>query len=101
MLAPCFDIFDSLRQEILARPDLLQQRAKVLAGGVALGWSVVDDLLLFRGRVFVLADSAVWATLLADAHHSGHKGTQKILHRLCSQFHVPGMCRLVQEFVHG
>lgn len=43
----------------------------------------------------------MWATLLADAHSSGHEGTQKTLHRLQSQFHVPGIHKLVQEFVRS
>lgn len=80
---------------------MVQRRADVLAGTAPADWTVQDDLLLFRGRVFVPANSPVWSTLLADAHQAGHEGTQKTLHRLRSQFHVPGMRRLVQEFVRG
>lgn len=100
-LAPRFDIFDSLRQDISSRADLVEQRATGLAGGAMPGWSVVDDLILFHSRVFVPAESEVWATLLADTHNSGHEGSQKTLHRLRSQFHVPGMGKLIQEFVRG
>lgn len=88
VFTPHFDIFYSLRQDLSSRQDMVQQRAAILAGDVAPGWSVVDDLLLFHERVFVLADCEVWAaTLVADTHNSGHEGTQKTLHRLRSQFH--------------
>lgn len=88
IFAPHFDIFYSLRQDLSSWPDLVQQHAVILAGDVAPGWSVVDNLLLFHGRVFVPADCKVWATLIADTHNSGHEGTQKTLHRLRTQFHV-------------
>jgi hypothetical protein len=44
------------------------------------GWTLVDGLLLFKGKVFVPEASSVWPLTLADAHECGHEGIEKMLH---------------------
>jgi hypothetical protein len=38
-------------------------------------------------------------TILAHAHDTGHKGTEKTLHRLYADFHTPGEHGAVRDFV--
>lgn len=98
---PQFNVFDQLRQEVTLRPALTTLRDDIRAGHATTGWSESNRLLLFHGRVHMTADSALWPAILVDAHSTGHEGTQKTLQRLHTSFHVPGLRRLVQDYVRG
>lgn len=65
------------------------------------GWSIVDGLLLFKGKVFVPEDSHLWPQLLAAVHEAGHEGVQKSLTRWHSTFYSPRAPRRMKEFVRG
>jgi hypothetical protein len=51
------------------------------------GWTLVDGLLLFKGKVFVPEASPVWPLTLADAHECGHEGIEKMLHQWRASFY--------------
>lgn len=55
-------------------------------------WSVVDGLILFKGRVYVAATSSV---ILELVHGARHEGVHKMLHRLRADFHFPGDRKVV------
>jgi len=61
----------------------------------------VDQLLLKEGKVFVPASYGTVSALLELAHGMGHEGIQKTLHRLRSDFHIPGDRRLVMDFIRN
>jgi hypothetical protein len=65
------------------------------------GWQIVDGLLLYNGRAFVLEGSNLLLQLLCDAHEAGHKGAQKTLHRLRALFYNSRANRLVRDCVHS
>ena len=72
-----------------------------VAGTAAVGWSDVDGLLVFQGKVFLPDASTLWPETLAAAHEGGHEGVQKSLHRWRSTFYSKrARCRM-QEFVRG
>ncbi|WVZ84774.1 LOW QUALITY PROTEIN: hypothetical protein U9M48_031764 [Paspalum notatum var. saurae] len=97
---PRFTLFDELRTELEQADDLGAICAQVLAGRD--GWSLVNGLWVNR-KVFVPASSPLVAAITADAHHTGHKGIQKTLHRVCATFYIPGVrdyvlsCRVCQQ----
>jgi len=99
--APSFELFADLQAAQTASPAAQAIRAALSAGTAALGWSLVDDLLLFQGRIFVPDDSALWPKLLSDAHDTAHEGMQKTLHRLKSSFYNGHLSKLVREYVCG
>lgn len=76
--SPSFELFAALRQELLSNAAAQDIRAKLQEGSAPEGWTDVDGLLLFRGRVFVPDDSSLSLQLLSDAH-GGHEGVQKTL----------------------
>jgi len=80
LFTPPFALFDELRQQLAADASLSDTRAK--AGKGEDGWSVVDNLLLKEGKIFVPASYALVPSLLDLAHGMGHEGIQKALHRL-------------------
>jgi hypothetical protein len=59
----------------------------------------VDGLVTKARRVFVSATLPIVQVLLARAHDIGHEGVQCTLHRLRSDFHIPGDKALVQAYV--
>jgi hypothetical protein len=55
----------------------------------------VDGVITIDGRVYVLASSASLHAILDNAHGAGHEGTEKTLHRVRADFHIPGARALV------
>ena len=98
---PSFALFGELGDDQAASPIAQKLRAEIDSGTVAAGWTLVDGLLLFQGRVFVPDDSALWPCLLSEAHEAGHEGMQKTLHRLRSSFYNAHLSKLVRDFVRG
>jgi len=91
--------FDELCTQLQGDADLAAIRDKAAKGED--GWTIVDHLLLKEGKVFVLSSYPVVSFLLEFAHGMGHEGIQKTLHRLRSDFYIPGDRRLVFDFVRN
>ena len=98
---PQFSIFDDLRAELANHCKARELRQQLGVGTAPSGWSEVDGLLLFQGKVFLPDDSKLWQRLLQDAHEMGHEGAEKTLHCLRSSFYNAHMTRRVREFVKG
>jgi len=96
---PSFELFDELRRQLAADASL--QAVREQAEKKEDGWSLVDQLLLKEGKVFVPASYGTVSALLELAHGMGHEGIQKTLHRLRSDFHIPGDRRLVMDFIRN
>lgn len=97
--SPSFLFFDELRQQLADDDGLEQVRTKAAQGEE--GWTMVDQLLLKDGKVFVPATYAAVSSLFEFAHGMGHKGIQKTLHRLRADFHIPEDRRLVLDYVRN
>jgi hypothetical protein len=95
---PSFILFDDLHSEMDADDAL---HIEVAAGGRGVTWSVVDGLVTVGGRVYVPATSPSLPAILDNAHGAGHKGTEKTLHHLRTDFHVPRARALVRDFVRA
>lgn len=55
---PSFEIFDLLRQETNTLPELITKRDQIQAGLLMTGWSLVDGLVTFEGKIYVPTASA-------------------------------------------
>jgi hypothetical protein len=97
---PTFELFDQLRREAATLPKIVAKRTDILAGTVAEGWSIADDVVLFQGCIFLPASSIHWALVLEQAHGTGHEGVQKTLQRLWVSY-TPQDNRLVHDFIKG
>lgn len=73
-----FELYDQLHDELRIDAQACEVRAKLLAWKVDDGWTEVDRLLLYQGRVFVPDASVLWPQLLACAHEGGHQGGRKL-----------------------
>ena len=98
---PSFELFDSLRAEAATDPQIQDVRQQLAAGTVSPGWTELDGLLLFKGKVYVPDASTLWPILLSSAHDTGHEGIQKTIHRFRSSFYNPHALQRVKEFIKG
>jgi hypothetical protein len=99
--SPTFDLYDQLRQECLTLSQAVQLRAQIADNTAPPGWSEVDGLLLFHGRILIPDDSLLWPAVLEMAHTMGHEGGEKTLHRFRATFYSQQAHRRVREFVRS
>jgi len=99
--APRFAVFDQLRQEINGNSNLSALRDAIRGGVKLVQRSVVDGLILFKGRIFVSPFSDLLLSILELVHGAGHEGVHKTVHRLRADFHVPNDRVVVQDFVRA
>jgi hypothetical protein len=96
---PSFAFLDDVRRATREAEDaqhLLQQLAD---GALAAPWRMDGGLLLHGGRIFVPDHGDLRHQALLLAHSAGHEGVQKTLHRLRTDFYIPGDRALVQDWV--
>lgn len=55
-----FDVYDKLWAELNNDPTPQAIQAQLAAGSAPEGWSLVDGMLLFKGRHFVPNTSTLW-----------------------------------------
>jgi hypothetical protein len=99
--APQFQPFDTLSIEATSDPQVADLRASLTAGTAKPGWTKIDGLLLFQGKVFVPDASSVWPLILAATNDYGHEGIEKTLHLWRASFYSPHALRQVREFVQA
>lgn len=66
-----------------------------MEGTADTAWSLVDDFIMYGGRVFVPDSSNLWPQILDASHGVGHEGVQKTLQRLPASFYNPHATKLV------
>jgi hypothetical protein len=99
--APTFALFDQLREESASDPQVVALCAKLLTDDAPEGWTVQDDLLLFRGKVFIPDASPLWPQLMPFAHDVGREGIEKTVNRFRASFYNSQAMRRVREYVRG
>lgn len=65
-------------------------------------FALQEGLLLFKGRIWISANSALQPLLIAEFHLTpmgGHAGVQRTLARLASMFYCPDLRSSVRDFV--
>jgi hypothetical protein len=92
---------NSLRAEVATDPQIQDVRQQLAAGIVSPGWTELDGLLLFKGKVYVPHASTLWPIILSSAHDTVHEGIQKTIHRFQSSFYNPHALQRVKEFIKG
>jgi hypothetical protein len=75
-LTPTLALFDQLWAELQQNSEAVALHNQLAAGTAPKGWSLVNDLVLFKGKIFIPEASTLWPELLSHAH-SGHEGVQK------------------------
>lgn len=97
--SPTFDLFDTLNAESSSDPQATTLQAQLVAGTAPLGWTEMDGMLLFQGKIFVPDASSLWPALLSQAHDARHEGVQKTVCRWRSSFYSQLALQRVKEFV--
>jgi hypothetical protein len=71
-----------------------------VAGRATKEWRIIDDMVVYAGRLFLPPSSLFWARALEHAHGMGHEGVQKTLSCLHA-FFTPRDMTLVCEYIRG
>jgi hypothetical protein len=95
-----FTLFDQLRAELQQNSEAVAVRNQLTAGTAPKGWSLADNLVLFKGKIFIPEASTLWPALLSHAH-SYHESVQKTMTRWQGSFFSLQALRRVREFVQG
>jgi hypothetical protein len=98
---PEFELYDQFRREVASLLEIITKRTEIQEGTAGPDWTIIDDIILFKGRIFLPPSSNLWAPVLQQAHGMGHEGIQKTLHRLRVPFFMPQNNRQVREFIKG
>jgi hypothetical protein len=61
--APTFELFEDLRLESQTNPQATRICEKLQAGEVQERWSLHEDMLLFKGKIFLPDASSLWPHL--------------------------------------
>ena len=82
---------DSIREDQQSHPQV-QQLIQRVHNDEAIGpWEVRDGLLLFKGRLYLGADSVLRKDIVDQFHTSSHEGLHKTFQRIRANFYWPKM----------
>jgi hypothetical protein len=95
---PSFQLFNALRLELDASPELRALCDKAATSAKGNEWCVQDGLIIVKGRVYLSTTSPCLQEALTVAHGACHEGIAKTPH---ADFHVPGSRTIVIEFVRA
>jgi hypothetical protein len=98
---PTFAFIDDIRRATVTAADAQLLQQQLAAGELQAPWRSDAGLLLHGRRIFVPDHGDLRHQVLSLAHSAGHEGVQKTLHRLRSDFFVPGDRTLVQDWVRS
>ncbi|WVZ77751.1 hypothetical protein U9M48_025578 [Paspalum notatum var. saurae] len=98
---PTFSFIDDIRAAIREAPDAQRMVQRLQQGELQAPWHLEDGLLLHAARVYVPDHGDLRHQAILLAHAAGHEGVQKTLHRLRSDFYIPGDRTLVQDWVRA
>jgi hypothetical protein len=98
---PTFAFLDDVCRSTAQAPDAQYMLRRLGAGELPTQWRFHDGLLLHSSRIFVPDHGDPRHQALLLVHSAGHEGVQKTLHRLRSDFYIPGDCGLVQDWVRS
>jgi hypothetical protein len=97
---PHFDFVDRLRAAHDTDPTLRALR-EITEGRRGAPWSVIDLMVAFSGRLYILPASPLLQELLSAVHEDGHEGVQRTAHRIHRDFHSPNLRTAVQDFIRA
>lgn len=99
----CLTFLEELPQQLNGNDDCSRQRRAILDFSVDHpGFSVTQDLVLYKGRIWLCRDLPIITTLLNKYHATptgGHARVTKTLARLSENFHWQGIRDDVTRFV--
>jgi hypothetical protein len=96
---PSFAFLDDVCRATREAEDAQHLLQQLVDRALAAPWRMNGGLLLHGGRIFVPDHGDLCHQALLLAHSAGHEGVQKTLHRLRTDFYIPGDRALVQDWV--
>lgn len=75
------------RDEATSNSQVVVMHSKLAAKTTPTGWTEVDGLPLFQGKIFIPDSSSLWPELLSFAHDSRHEDMENMLQRFRASFY--------------
>ena len=92
-----------LKASYVADPTIQAILSTFQEGGIPLkGFSLVDGLLFFKGKIYWGPTSDLKSSILEHVHNGplgGHSGYMKTLHRVKQDFYWPGMKKDLKQYI--
>ncbi|GJT75486.1 MAK10-like protein [Tanacetum coccineum] len=80
----------------------VQRMIRLIHSDEAVGpWNFQDEILYFKGRIYLDKDSSSLQLIIEQFHNSTHEGFHKTLHRIRANFYSKGLRTMVQNFVRA
>jgi hypothetical protein len=64
LLLPGFELYDQFLCEAASLPEIIAKRTEIQEGTAGPDWTIIDDIVLFKGRIFLPSSSNLWAPVL-------------------------------------
>ena len=100
---PCLTFMDELRAQLTASSEFQDMVKAIQTSPSAYpDYTIVNDLVLRKGRIWLPSKLALIPTLLTEFHATptgGHLGTAKTVARIMENFHWTGLRKDVADFV--
>ncbi|XP_068648141.1 uncharacterized protein [Aristolochia californica] len=92
-------LLEAIRQEHQTTVELQQLSQKIIAGQMMSHWFMLDHIILYKRRIYILPASPLVLQILSAYHDSAHEGLQKMGQWICSDFYWAGLRSHVVEYV--
>lgn len=80
----------------------IQAKIQQCRGGLlTVDWKVIDNLLHYKGKLFLDKASELVPLITRELHSSVHEGLEKTLYRIKQVFRWKGMFQSVKQFIQG
>jgi hypothetical protein len=98
---PLFAFLEDVRRAMAAATDAQQLLGHLRVDDLGAPWREDTGLLLHGWLIYVPDSKDLRHQAILLAHSAGHEGIQKTLHRLCTDFYIPGDRSLVADWVRS
>jgi hypothetical protein len=61
---PEFELYDQFHREAASLPKIIAKHTEIQEGTAGPDWTIIDDIVLFKGRIFLPSSSNLWAPVL-------------------------------------
>ena len=103
LFVPCLTFLEELRQKLRYHPQYNKQHQDIVCSPETHpNFTIANDLILKKGRIWLPRDLPIISSLLEEYHATpigGHMGVAKMIARLSENFQWPGLRDDIAKFV--
>lgn len=78
---------DAIKEEVVTNSSLQALQARIQQGEAIGLWKIVEGIILFKGRIYLVPDSKLTTSIINEFHRSTHEGYVKTFKKIKASFH--------------